>query len=74
MADGTSKPIGQIKVGDYVLATDPETGEQGARQVTHVWVHDDNLLNLVLRNGQTVATTEDHPFWNETDGSVNLTV
>ena len=67
MADGMSKPIGQIKVGDYVLATDPETGEQGARQVTHVWVHDDNLLNLVLRNGQTVATTEDHPFWNETD-------
>ncbi|MEY9211487.1 RHS repeat-associated protein [Thermobifida halotolerans] len=33
MADGTSKPIEKVKTGDQVLATDPETGEQGPRTV-----------------------------------------
>ncbi|MEY9211582.1 polymorphic toxin-type HINT domain-containing protein [Thermobifida halotolerans] len=33
MADGTSKPIEKVKTGDKVLATDPETGEQGPRTV-----------------------------------------
>jgi hypothetical protein len=31
MADGTRKPIEDIKVGDRVVATDPETGEQAAK-------------------------------------------
>ncbi len=29
-ADGTRKPISEVRVGDKVLATDPETGETGA--------------------------------------------
>jgi hypothetical protein len=67
MADGTTKPIDEIRVGDEVMATDPETGEQGPRKVTHVWIHDDKLTDLVLDNGAVVTTTEDHPFWNATD-------
>jgi hypothetical protein len=66
MADGTTKPISEIEVGDFVLAYDPETGERGPRKVTHLWVHVDSLLELDL-GGAVVATTEDHPFWNETD-------
>ena len=67
MADGTTKPIGELRVGDVVMAADPETGKRGPREVTHVWVHDDELVDLDLDNGETVTTTEDHPFWNDTD-------
>jgi hypothetical protein len=67
LADGTTKPIQDVKPGDEVLATDPETGEQGPRKVTDTYVHDDHLVTLVLADGQTITTTEDHPFWNATD-------
>ncbi|WP_035919665.1 polymorphic toxin-type HINT domain-containing protein, partial [Knoellia sinensis] len=66
MGDGTKKPIEDIKVGDKVLATDPETGEQEARTVTHVWVHADSVVDLKL-DGEVIATTEDHPFWSVTE-------
>ena len=67
MADGSEKPIEDIQVGDKVLATDPETGEQAAKEVTTVWVHDDTLVNLIV-DGEAITTTEDHPFYNVTDG------
>jgi hypothetical protein len=67
MADGTTKPIDEVRVGDEVMATDPGTGEQGPRKVTHVWIHEDRLTDLVLDSGAVVTTTEDHPFWNATD-------
>lgn len=66
MGDGTYQPIEEIQVGDYVQAEDPETGERGARQVTHLWVHHDTLVELSVGD-DTVVTTEDHPFWNDTD-------
>lgn len=66
MADGTVRPIKDVTVGDFVLATDPATGEEGPREVTHVWVHDDQLVDLKVDGGD-LTTTEDHPFWNETD-------
>ncbi|WP_202998796.1 polymorphic toxin-type HINT domain-containing protein, partial [Frankia nepalensis] len=67
LADGTTKPIDQIEVGDQVLATDPETGQQAAKTVSHVWVHDDTLTDLLLADGTVLTTTEDHPFWSATD-------
>ena len=69
MVDGTKKPIEDIKVGDKVVATDPETGERVIRKVTHVWVHDDQLSGLKLGDGTTLTTTEDHLFWSVTDQS-----
>ncbi|ALG07862.1 polymorphic toxin-type HINT domain-containing protein [Kibdelosporangium phytohabitans] len=67
MADGSTKPIEDIEAGDQVLATDPETGEKGARTVTATMVHEDTLQDLVTEDGSKVTTTEDHPFWNDTD-------
>ena len=61
MADGTTKPISHIEVGDWVLADDPETGERGSREVTHLWVHEDIIVDLEI-DGHDLATTEDHPF------------
>ncbi len=66
MADGTTKAIAAVVVGDLVMATDPETGETGARVVTATWVHGDELTDLEI-DGRKLATTEDHPFWNVTD-------
>jgi len=66
MGDGSRKPISQVKVGDKVLATDPETGERGPRTVTHLWVHTDTLLEFEVEGG-VLTTTKDHPFWNATD-------
>ena len=64
LADGSVKPISEV--GDEVWATDPETGESAAREVTAVWPHDDLLVELETSAG-SVVTTEDHHFWNETD-------
>ena len=67
LADGTTKAISDFKIGDVVLAEDPITGKRGGRQVTHVWVHQDTLVDLEMEGGRRITTTEDHPFWNETD-------
>jgi len=66
MADGSRKPIKDIEVGDKVIATDPETGEQVAKTVQHVFVHDDRVVDLVV-DDEAITTTEDHPFWSVTD-------
>ncbi|WP_123815902.1 polymorphic toxin-type HINT domain-containing protein [Myceligenerans xiligouense] len=67
MADGSIKAIEDIKPGDKVIATDPETDEKAVREVEATHVHDDVLVTLRLEDGQTLRTTEDHPFWNATD-------
>ena len=63
LADGTNRAIGQLKPGDVVIATDPVTGKTATRTVTGVWVHNDTVTNLNVA-GQTIITTENHPFWN----------
>jgi hypothetical protein len=66
LADGTTKPIAAVQVGDVVLATDPNTGETSAETVTATWVHDDILVDLSVGD-KALTTTEDHLFWNATD-------
>ena len=69
LADGTSRPISEIRIGDEVLATDPRTGVTRAEEVTHLHVNTDNyLVNLEVEltgdRTVTVRTTEEHPFWS----------
>lgn len=66
MANGERKAISEVKVGEYVYATDPETGETGAREVLATMPHTDQLLTLRTSSGD-VVTTEDHKYWNTTD-------
>lgn len=68
MGDGSKKPIEDIEVGDEVTASDPESGEQEPRKITHVFVHEDTVTDLALDDGTALGTTEDHPFWSVTDG------
>ncbi|MFE2540979.1 polymorphic toxin-type HINT domain-containing protein [Actinacidiphila glaucinigra] len=72
LADGTSKAIGTIAIGDRVATADPDTGKRkGARQVTTVWQnHDYDLVDLDVRqpNGTvaTIHTTAKHLVWDDT--------
>ncbi|MFF1681929.1 polymorphic toxin-type HINT domain-containing protein [Streptomyces sp. NPDC058256] len=72
MADGSTKPIEEIELGDEVLATDPETGETRAKTVTaeikgkgvkhlvEVTVDTDGDRGAATA---TVTATDGHPFW-----------
>jgi methylmalonyl-CoA mutase N-terminal domain/subunit len=66
MGDGTSRPISQIRIGDQVLAVDPDTGEQGPHAVVNLWVHQDDL-NTVEMTTSSLHTTEDQVVWNDAD-------
>ncbi|MEU7401653.1 polymorphic toxin-type HINT domain-containing protein, partial [Streptomyces sp. NPDC044948] len=71
LADGSSTPIEKVHVGDRVRATDPVTGETGARRVAQRIVTEkgDKHLSAITIRGPTgdlgtVTATEDHPFWS----------
>jgi RHS repeat-associated protein len=74
LADGSTKPIGEIEVGDEVVATDPESDEQSAKPVTQLHVNvDEELTDLTVRDAvsgevSVLKTTQNHPFWDATDG------
>ncbi|MBP2337376.1 hypothetical protein JOF41_003554 [Saccharothrix coeruleofusca] len=70
MADGTTKPIAEVDIGDKVKATDPATGRTADREVTATFVHDnegDALVKLTVtaQDGSrgTVEGTSWHPVW-----------
>ncbi|MGY3678329.1 RHS repeat-associated protein [Streptomyces sp. TE33382] len=67
LANGTRKPIKDIRIGDEVLATDPETGESGPRPVTALikGTGDKQLVDITLDTGttHTLTATDGHPFW-----------
>ncbi|WP_245674085.1 polymorphic toxin-type HINT domain-containing protein [Actinoplanes rectilineatus] len=72
MADGSTKGIASIRLGDQVLATDPLTGRTSARPVTALHRNLDERfadVTVTAADGSRaiVRTTSDHPFWNVTD-------
>ncbi|MFG2999364.1 polymorphic toxin-type HINT domain-containing protein [Streptomyces sp. NPDC048340] len=67
MGDGSTLPIEQIKVGDLVLAADPDSGTQGPRRVQDtIYTPDDrDFTDITLAGDETITTTDHHPFWSE---------
>ncbi|MDX8034804.1 polymorphic toxin-type HINT domain-containing protein [Lentzea sp. BCCO 10_0856] len=72
MADGSRKPLAEVKVGDTVLATDPETGKTDAKVVARVIIGEGykNLVEVTVdTDGATgsatgqITATDGHPFW-----------
>jgi hypothetical protein len=73
MADGSSKPIAQVTVGDQVMASDPGTGMvepqtvenhivgAGRKQLVTITIDTDG--NHGSATGTLVATSN-HPFWD----------
>ncbi|MGW5343309.1 polymorphic toxin-type HINT domain-containing protein [Streptomyces sp. NPDC004050] len=75
MADGMTKEIQDVRVGDTVLATDPQTGETRPQQVTATITTPDDkeFTDLTLTDGSNprappaqLTSTFHHPHWNET--------
>ena len=70
LADGSTKAIDQVKIGDKVEATDPTTGKTAAQTVTQVWVnHDTDLMDLTVQTGaksSVIHATQHHLFWDAT--------
>ncbi|MEV0317701.1 polymorphic toxin-type HINT domain-containing protein [Streptomyces sp. NPDC050658] len=69
MAEGTSKNIEDVELGDKVQATDPETGETSEREVTATIVTDDDKqfteLTIKTPDGtEKLTATYEHPFWS----------
>ncbi|MFG1992597.1 polymorphic toxin-type HINT domain-containing protein [Actinoplanes sp. NPDC048988] len=64
MADGSSRAIAAVRVGDRVLATDPGTGRTEPRAVTDL-IAGSGAKDLVdvSTAGGTVTATVNHPFW-----------
>ncbi|QES47382.1 hypothetical protein DEJ50_05630 [Streptomyces venezuelae] len=72
LADGTHKPIEELRVGDEVIATDPESGETTAEAVTaEIYTQDDKTyvdVSVETADGvKVVTTTGHHPFWSESE-------
>jgi hypothetical protein len=74
MADGSKKPISQVRVGDQVVATDPTTGKTAVRPVTELIVGygEKKLVELTVDTDgdrgdrtATIVATDAHPFWIE---------
>jgi hypothetical protein len=69
MADGSTKTIAEIRVGDLVLATDPATGKTKAEKVTALHNNRDHAFAdlTVGAPGSTavIHTTAEHRFWDE---------
>lgn len=72
MADGSTKPIKDVKIGDKVVATDPETGTTetetvtaeikgtGAKHLVKVTIDTDGDEGAKTAS---VTATDGHPFW-----------
>ncbi|MCX4825999.1 polymorphic toxin-type HINT domain-containing protein [Streptomyces sp. NBC_01142] len=72
MADGETKDIEDVEIGDKVLATDPETGKSGPREVTRLIVTQGdkyfNKLSIATSDGiRTLTATHEHPFWSPSE-------
>lgn len=74
LASGAVRPISQVKAGDTVLATDPQTGLSRPEKVLKVIVThtDEDFTDLSLSGStapsppQKLTTTWHHPFWDAT--------
>ncbi|WP_158230528.1 Hint domain-containing protein, partial [Pseudofrankia asymbiotica] len=74
LADGTTKPIDQVHVGDKVLTTDPDTGTTEPNTITAIIVGhgDKQLVDITIQTGQGTATltaTNGHPLYDTTTGT-----
>ncbi|MFE9306694.1 polymorphic toxin-type HINT domain-containing protein [Streptomyces sp. NPDC006706] len=68
MADGSYLPIGAIEIGDYVAATDPETGETYAEPVLDVisgygTKHIVEIDTDLDPTTPPLQATAEHPLW-----------
>ena len=76
MADGSTKRIRDVQVGDQVLSRDPATGKDEAKTVTStIERHAPSVVDVALHDAKTGASetltcTPEHPFYVAGQGFV----
>ncbi|KUO20730.1 sugar-binding protein [Streptomyces dysideae] len=76
MADGSTKPIEEVRIGDKIVVTDPSTGETAIRAVVATIVTEDDkqFVDLTVtqehaRGTAKLTSTTTHPFWSPSEGA-----
>lgn len=72
MADGSTKEIKEVALGDKVTVTDPGTRKNSAREVVRTIVTEDDKhfvqLTVATTDGpSSLTTTVTHPFWVDSE-------
>jgi RHS repeat-associated protein len=72
LADGTTRNIEDVKLGDKVLSTNPRTGKTTAAKVTALIRTEGEKhlseLSVATRNGiEKLTATREHPFWSPSE-------
>lgn len=57
------KPIEAIKVGDMVLAKNPDTGEVAYKRVNQLYQKEIEVSWVISIGNEKLTTTDLHPFW-----------
>ncbi|MFF3841185.1 polymorphic toxin-type HINT domain-containing protein [Streptomyces sp. NPDC001930] len=61
MADGSTRPISGVQIGDLVLAADPDSGEHRGMRVSSTFRHETkDLVEVRLVDGSAMVTTPGH--------------
>ncbi|BCM91914.1 hypothetical protein IAD21_03792 [Abditibacteriota bacterium] len=70
MADGSTKAIERVRVGDLVLSRDPLTGQVASKKVTRTYIRQaPSTVVLGLGDGQKLEVTPEHPVFVMEAGS-----
>ena len=76
MADGTTKPIEQVRPGEWVQCRNELTGQDSVKPVDSIINrHSDDIVKLQIADGsgqvvETITCTPDHPFYVPGQGFV----
>ena len=62
--------IENIKAGDKVISTDPETFETAEKTVLETYIREVTTLVHLTVNGEEIVTTVDHPFYVKNQGFI----
>lgn len=73
MGDGSTKQIGDIKAGDFILVYDDLSQLNVAVPVKEVIVREDRpMYTYTFENGKTLVASEDHPLYVVGKGYVSI--
>jgi intein/homing endonuclease len=65
MADGSRRPIEQLRLGDHVVATNVVTGRTTSREVVGTIIGEGwkKLVEIRVTGADPITATDGHPFW-----------
>ena len=63
LSESGHRLIENIEAGDYVWATNPETGETDLKRVVQTFENETSELIHITVNGEEIVCTNEHPFY-----------